>query len=259
MKKVFLFLVALVLLLGGAAYYLMGNLDQIVKQQVESHGTELLKTSVKLNEVEIRLLDGFGELRGFSIANPNGFSERTLMGFDTIRLDIKTEDISQKPLVIEEILIDSVAALYEVNDKAKGNMNVLLDNAKSTGGDASSGSSSSDNAESGSTESDVRIAVKQIVVKDTQLKLDLTKIGLKAYDETLPTFTASNIGGTSGLPPKELGVEIAKVMLDNLTKQARKKQEDKLKDKAKAKIMEKIEEKGGEKVKGFLNKLGGSL
>ncbi len=254
MKKLFVALLLVIVALGGAAYYYLGNINSIVKEQVEKHGSNALQTTVKVGGVNIKLLDGFGEITGFSIANPKGFSSATAIGFDTVRLDIGTENITEMPIVIEEILIDSVSTLYELNAQGQGNLNALLDQIKSQSGDKSS--STNEPASEPSSSSDIRLVVKKLVVQDTQLVLDLTALGQERYDETLPTFAIQNVGGTNGLPPEELGQAIAKTMLDKIIKQAKEKQEQKLTAKAKEKLMEQLDEKDQKKLKGFLNSFG---
>ncbi|KZY51883.1 hypothetical protein A3735_22265 [Oleiphilus sp. HI0061] len=102
----------------------------------------------------------------------------------------------------------------------------------------------------------MRIVIKKLTIKDTQLALDLSALGQKKYDETLPTFAVSNVGGSAGLPPKELAQAMGKQILDKLIKEAKAKQTEKLKAKAKEKLMEKLEEKGGDKLKGLMKSFG---
>lgn len=254
MKKLLIGLVIILLALGGAAYYLLSDLNAIVKEQIETHGTSALQTNVKVSGVNIKLLDGLGEIKGFSVANPKGFSDTAAMGFDTIRLDIGTESITEMPIIIEEIMIDSVSVLYELNAQAKGNLNALLDQL--TSGNSSDSSKLKDTNEDASGKTDVRLVVKKLVIKDTKLALDLRALGDKKYDEVLPTFAVNNIGGTQGLSPEELGKAIGKSLLDNIIKQAKEKQKEKLAGKLKEKAMEKLKEKGGEKLEGLLNRFG---
>jgi len=254
MKKLLIALLLVILALGGAAYYFLGNINAIVKEQIETHGSNALQTSVKVGSVNIKLLDGFGEITGFSIANPKGYSAESALGFDTVRLDIGTENITEMPIIIEEILIDSVSTLYELNAQGKGNLNTLLDQISSQS--ATQKSDANEPADKSSDKSDIRLVVKKLVVKDTRLVLDLTALGQERYDETLPTFEIQNIGGSNGLPPEELGQAISKTMLDKIIKQAKKKQEQKLTAKAKEKLMEELDGKGGEKLKGLLNSFG---
>jgi len=254
MKKILIGFFILVLVIGGGAYYLLGDLNSIIKGQIEKHGTGALKTSVTVSDVNIKLLDGMGEIKGFSVANPEGFSAGSALAFDTVRLDIGTDNITEMPIVIEEIMIDSVATLYEMNAQAKGNLNVLLDQLSS--GSSDSNASAEVTSDSSSEKSDIRIVVKKLVIKDTKLALDLSALGDKKYDETLPTFSVANIGGTKGLAPDEVGQAIGKRLLKNIVRQAKEKQKEKLAGKVKEKAMEKLKEQGGEKLEGLLNRFG---
>lgn len=255
MKKILIGLLILLLTLAGAAYFLLGDINSIVKSQIEKHGSSTLQTRVNVDDVNIKLLEGLGEINGFSVANPKGFSQASALGFHTVRLDIDTQSITTMPIIVEEILIDSVATLYELNAQAKGNLNVLLEQLSA--GSASESSTQKASDESASGKSDIRIVIKKIVVKDTRLALDLTALGDKKYDETLPSFTLNNIGGTQGLAPEALGQAIGKSLLNNIIKQAKQKQSEKLADKVKDKAMEKLQEKGGEKLKGLMDRFGG--
>lgn len=250
MKKIFIALILILLLISVGAYILLGNINSIVKTQIEQQGSSALETEVSVRDVNIKLLEGFGEISGFSIANPEGFSNASALGFETIRLDIETSNLSTMPIVIEEVLIDSVATLYEINTQAQGNLNVLLEPLKS--GSTSSKAPEPSQTDSGQT--DIRIAIKKLVVKGTRLALDLTALGDKKYDETLPSFTLNDIGGTEGLPPEQLGQEIGKRLLNNLLQKAKEKQKEKLGDKIKEKAMEELKDKGGEKLKGVLDR-----
>ena len=257
MKKILVTLLLVIVALGGAAYYYLGSINSIVKEQIEKHGSSALQTNVSVGGVNIKLLDGFGEITGFSIDNPKGFSTATAIGFNTVRLDIGTENITEMPIVIEEVLIDSVSTLYELNAQGKGNLNALLDQIKSqSSGTKTQAKQPEETKDQSSGKSDIRIVVKKLVIKDTQLVLDLTALGQDKYDETLPTFAIENIGGSKGLPPEELGQAIGKSILDRIIKQAKAKQGDKLTAQAKEKLIKELDGKGGEKLKGLLNSFG---
>lgn len=258
MKKVFAALALVVVVLAVVLYALVANLDTLVKDQIESIGSEKLGTAVRVENINLQLMEGLGEIQGFSIANPQGFENKPALSFETVRLNIDTESLANMPIVIEEVLLDSVSALYEMNAQGKGNLNVLADQArKNTPASADKPAQEESAADGGQT--DIRLKIQSLTVKDTQLALDFAALGDKAYSETLPSFTLTNIGGSQGLPPAELGSAIADQLLDKILGEAKKKQTEKLKNKAKEKAMEKIGEKldgtAGEAVKGFLDKL----
>ena len=57
MKKMLLVIMAvLVIAIAAAVYYLFANLDAIVEAAIEKFGSEAVKTSVQVDQVEIRLV-----------------------------------------------------------------------------------------------------------------------------------------------------------------------------------------------------------
>ncbi len=80
MKKILLALVIIILIIIAGLAYLAGSFNDIVKEQVETQGSKALQTAVVLEKVDIRLIDGFGEFSGFSVANPKGFTPASALG-----------------------------------------------------------------------------------------------------------------------------------------------------------------------------------
>lgn len=261
MKKIFVGLGALVVVLAGVLYFMLGSINEFVKTQIETLASHSLQTTVSVANVNIELTEGLGEISGFEVANPAGYQQASAFRFDTVRLDIGPASLLSSPIVIEEILLDSVSVLYELNAQGKGNLNVLLDAVSQDTASSSQPSKQTSAAETDQGEP-LLIRVKKISVKDTGLALDFSALGQDRYEEVLPTFYANNIGGEKGLPPDQLGQEIAQVMLQNLTREAEKKQKEKLKKKLKEKAKAELEKHLGDKVdaelggqlKGLLNK-----
>ena len=78
--------VVLLIAAGVGTWYLLSNLDSIVKAAVEKVGSDVTGTEVTLDNVEISLTSGKGSLLGFRMTNPSGFEAdeafTTLMGDD---------------------------------------------------------------------------------------------------------------------------------------------------------------------------------
>lgn len=248
MKKTIFAFVA-VLFIGAivAAYLSVGNLNELIRQQLITQGSQLTGTSVQVAKVELDIIKGKGEIQGFSLANPQGFSDSPLMKTDVLRLIVNPASAIEPPVSVDEVLIQSPLVRYEVNAQGKGNINVLLNNLKSD-----QPSQPSTTEQESAPMDTPKMMAKRVAVTQTQLVLDLTALGGKVYEETLPDFVAENIGVPEGLPPQELGKEIAKAMLARIADEAEKKQKEKLKNKVKDKIEEKIKDKLGS----FLEKLG---
>ena len=58
---------------GGALYYVYSNLNEIVRTAIEEYGSEVLGTSVTVEDVSLSLTEGRGQITGFRIAEPRGF------------------------------------------------------------------------------------------------------------------------------------------------------------------------------------------
>jgi len=81
LKKILISLGVLVVLLGGGVFYLLSNLDEIVRTAIEDYGSEAVGSQVSVGAVEISLREGSASIFNFSIANPPGFSDEDMLRF----------------------------------------------------------------------------------------------------------------------------------------------------------------------------------
>lgn len=63
MKKAFIGVGVLVVVIGIGGYIFFSSLDSIIKTAVEKYGSEITQTKVTLNEVELSVTSGKGALR----------------------------------------------------------------------------------------------------------------------------------------------------------------------------------------------------
>ena len=77
----------LVVLVAGVVAYVLSNLDSLVKEAVETHGSAVTQAKVTLNEVKIEATSGAGALRGLTVGNPAGF--KTSSAFELGQISIK--------------------------------------------------------------------------------------------------------------------------------------------------------------------------
>lgn len=112
MKKLLGGLVGLVVLAGIAFYLLVANIDGIVKNVVETVGTEVAGTNVRLASAEIDLQTGKGTLRGLTIANPAGFAKGNAFSLSEITLALNIKTLSSSPVEINQIIVDGATVNY---------------------------------------------------------------------------------------------------------------------------------------------------
>ncbi|MFL0799310.1 MAG: AsmA family protein [Agarilytica sp.] len=225
---VFILLAALVV---GLIVYVFGNINQIVKEVVETVGPQVTKTHVGLRDVDITLTKGRGELNHFVIGNPDGFSSPYFLKWDAIAVEIDPASVQSDVIVINDMVIKGV----KINAEQKGtstNIQALLDNIPSDKSETQPTT-----AESGETE-DIKLALSHIVFAENDVELITEKWG--SYTLSMPSFELNGLGDKdNGLTPEELGKAILKPVL----KQIKDQMEDKLKDITKEKLKAKLEEK----------------
>jgi hypothetical protein len=126
----------LVIGIAGAVYYVMTNLDSIVKGAIEKYGSEAAKTAVRVSSVSIRLTEGKGEISGLTVANPHGFSSPNVFRLGKISVKIDTRSVTSSPIVIDEIHISSPQVVYEMNQVLASNILVLKKNIQESAADS---------------------------------------------------------------------------------------------------------------------------
>lgn len=89
------------------------TIDGIVKSAIEENGTELLQTRVDVNSVNISLIDGSGTIYGFTVANPEGFSDEQAIEIDEISIKIDLFTFLSDEIVVESINVQNPELFVE--------------------------------------------------------------------------------------------------------------------------------------------------
>lgn len=239
-------LVIIVLLFCGAALWFLanGSLDDFIKQQIQTQGSKITNQTVLVKNVEMKLTSGSGAINGFSLSNPKEYKYPHAFSFETVLLDINIKSLTEDPIVIDEIRINNPQAFVELTQSGKANLKDILDEVEKN---LPKSETTSTETES-SSKDEPNIRVKKLILSGTNLSLDLSALGNKEHQLTLPDINLSNIGGDAGLPASVLGAEIAKEALSSIWKEAKAEQKKKLKEK----LTNKIKEKALDKLGGFL-------
>ena len=243
MKKGIIAAVLLLVVVGiaGVGLYVSRNIDGLVKDMVETIGTDVTGTQVAVTDVTISLTDGAGAVSGLTVANPSGFSQNSLFALNSIMIDIDPASLTEDVYVIESISIDGARVLAE-QIGTTSNIQALLDGMNSGTADSDS--------QADSAESDVLLAVNGISFTDGNVKLKSDVFGER--DLVLPDFILRDLGSsTDGMTPSELGAEIA----GQLTVRVKDAVVSELRDLAKEAAREKLKEQIGGKAAEGVEKL----
>ena len=202
MKKLLSVMAILLLLVGAGVYFLSSNLDGLVRRAIETAGTQALGTSVRVQSVSINLAAGSATLSGFSIHNPQGFSNQDMMRFDELQLALDISSLRSDVIRINSIRSVNPFVLYEVQD-GRTNLNAVLDRLPAREPSAEGAGP------------DPVLAIDEMVINGIQGSVQ-ADILPRPLTVNLGNFTIPPVQGT----PPELARQIARPLLTQLARNA---------------------------------------
>lgn len=202
MKKIIIGLIVIIVIIAGAAYFLLGNLDSIVKAAIEKYGTEVTQTNVGVGGVKIGLTDGRGAISNLKISNPKGFEADYLFHMDAIKVQLNMEKLSTDLIVIKQILLDGPSVIYELG-KDGSNVDIVKSNVDKF----SSNGSNSENA------SGPKLIIENLIIKNGDVQVTSNMVKGKTMSTKLPAIHMRDIGKSKGgASPAQIAQEIIKVL-----------------------------------------------
>jgi uncharacterized protein involved in outer membrane biogenesis len=212
MKKKIIIIIGLTLILaiGGAAVYVLMNLNAIVKAAIEKYGSQATKTTVRVSSVDMKLRSGAAEVKGLKVANPSGFSSPSIMTLDDIAVRIAAKSVTSTPIVIENILISGPEVFYEMKEDGTANLDVLKKNLAT--------SAPQEQPQKNTKGKEIRLRVKKLVFEKGKVHVRVAQLLDKPYIVELPRLELNEIGRQGGATP----AEIARIMATALAEESAK-------------------------------------
>jgi len=207
--------IAAILLITVASIWLViANLDSIVERIVEDAGSEAIGTNVSLENAEVKLANASAALRGLTIENPAGYSEKYAFELGSIEVAIDPETVTATEVVLPKIVVDRASLTFEQKGNSS-NLQALLNNLSS--GTGSSAESSSDDAE------------QITLVINEQLDDPISFV--------LPDIVLKDIGRVgAGVTAQQAAQQIIKPILDRAQDAAIDKAKDELESRAREEL-----------------------
>ena len=116
------FLIAAAALIVLAVVIVGFFLNQTIKTAVTNVAPYFTGTPVALEKVDVSLLRGRVEIGGFTVGNPQGYSNPNAIELQKFVLDLDLGKLFSDPLVVEEVTIEGVTVDYEPNLKMGSNL-----------------------------------------------------------------------------------------------------------------------------------------
>jgi hypothetical protein len=241
--KVFIGLIVLILLLiGGAVFYVYHSLDDLVEAAIEKYGSQTTQTAVRVDKVRIQLTDGAGAISGISVANPTGFTDPHAFTLGKISTRIDISSLTETPIIIDEVHIKAPAIFYEINKAGKANLNVLKDNVMQSVPAKPAGKKPAP-AEPGKKE-EPKLVIRRFIVDDGSIKATVAQLEGKVLQTKLPRMELRNVGGKGGATPQELAKQISDQMIKQAQDAVAKLDVEKyLKEEAKKRVNQEVDKR----------------
>ena len=236
-KTVFSIIILLVIVIAGAVFYVLNNLDALVKAAIEEFGSDAVKTSVQVEEVAIRLNEGAATIYGLTVASPAGFSLPQAFSLGEVTVDINLEKTSKELVAIDAINIAAPRVFYEITADRKGSLNILKDNL-GMGAGASAGTSSGAESSKSSAGAPIKLDISRFEFKDASLHAKVVPLKDNTYDLKLPALVLTDLTGT----PEQISRQVLDKLIDHAKKEIQKQGLDKELAELKAKAQQRVDE-----------------
>ena len=209
MKKVAILIAVLAVAAVGFAIWASFNLNTIVRSAIESNGSALTETAVRVDSVDIAAEKARATISGVTIGNPAGFTDTVALAFEEISAALDPEQFSMDLVVVEELTIRNPVIFYETG-MAGNNLDVLSETVSKNAGSYTANTAAG---------SDVAVGPRFIIRKLTigRGEITLSAAGEEASSD-FPTVVLRDIGGTDGVSGSEIGSVIITELTSNTVK-----------------------------------------
>jgi hypothetical protein len=197
MKKIAAVLLVLVAIVGGALFWLSGNIDGLIKNAIESYGSAMTQSKVTVGAVKITPADGKGTISNLAIGNPAGFKTAHALKVARIDIDIDIASVARDVIVIRHIAVVAPDVIYEKGETMT-NFDAIQKNIATYLGP-------SDGKKEGK-----KLIVEQLTIRDAKAEASAAFMNGKTVSVPLPDITLKDIGrAKGGITAGELGQEVA--------------------------------------------------
>ncbi|MEM9160537.1 MAG: hypothetical protein AAGB46_15930 [Verrucomicrobiota bacterium] len=188
--------IAVVVVLGVIGVVLVLGFSKFIGKGiaagVESYGPEITQTEIRLDGVDLSALTGSGGISGLVVGNPDGFNSEYAIKLDRLKLKIQPMSVFSDKVVIEEVIIDGPALIYETTPMLKTNVGQILKNVESFVGP--------EDAETVEEESELKFQVDLIQITNVKVSLATQLAGGAQASIKLKDLTIEDLGqGPEGI------------------------------------------------------------
>lgn len=201
LKKILIGFGLVIVLAVGGVFFLISNLDGIVRTAIENYGSQAVGSQVSVGGVDIRLREGAVTISDFSIANPEGFSDNNLLSFSELSVALDLSNISQESVGIVQISSTDPFVSYE---RANGTSNLDVISQRLSG-------DASEEPEAAGAESEMQLVIDDVRIRNIQASVSDSRLP-RAVNISLGDIELQGLSGT----PAEISRQILRPVMNQL-------------------------------------------
>ncbi len=191
MKVLGVAVIVVLLLVVGVFVYVSYNTNSIVKNAIETMGTQYLGAPVQVKEVAITLQDGKGTLTNLEVGNPAGYDGAYALRIGAVAVELDVAHSSTELVVLKRVTIDGARVAAIAKTPKDTNFRVLSSNVPASGG------------------STIKLIIDKLDLTNTQATVSSPLLA-RAMEVNVPDVHLTDIGRSSG--GVDAGTVIAQVL-----------------------------------------------
>ncbi len=194
-------------------YLLISNIGPIIKQAINTYGSQLTKTEVHVDNVSVSIFSGSATIEGFFLGNPSGFSSHSAISVKSIYVELDERSIASDPVVIDRIEVIEPDITYEKKDSTD-NFKEIINNLQKTAGDWKLSEKVNKKAEE---KNNKKILIRDFVLSNGKANLDFTISGEKKREVMLLDIHLKDLGEEAGMAPAVIFKKIMESLYKNIS------------------------------------------
>ncbi len=198
MKKKLIILFAIVVVVGVGVKLFSPSLNDIIKKVVNKYGSEVTGTNVDIDAVDFSLMDGNVSIKGFDIANPEGYAQPSLFELGEVSATVDIKSVTKDVIIVKEIKILAPKVTYEL-DGITSNVSVIKENiANYLASKKADAKEEVKEEKTDDNKQEKTVIIEKVLIKDGEVNLAASLIGDNKMLLPLPAITLKDIGKEKG-------------------------------------------------------------
>jgi hypothetical protein len=204
MKKLLLSVaIGLVVLIVAVALVVGLFLGSIVKKGMEAVGPKITQVSIKVDAVNLSLLNGSARIKGLVVGNPDGYKTPQAISVGSAAVDVNPFSVLSDKIVVHSMRVEAPEITFE-GSLGGNNLSKIMDNMNAI---SKNGKPASTNAATAKPagESGRKIEVDDFLIAGAIVHVSLTGIGGREMTLPLPDIHLTDLGkGGAGITAADL-------------------------------------------------------